>query len=140
MPPLLLEASRPDGPEPRPKAASDALHQVSAAVAEEGVYLLIGQLEKGLEDPSRRLASANTIKYFCESSKLDFQEHVPSLITVRSFAFELLRLSAKSPLHLWTPVLRLICMLNSHNLQEKEDVVYSKVSNLLVVYQNAGLS
>ena len=55
---------------------------MSAAVGEEGVYLLIGQLEKGLEDPARRLAAANSIKAFCESTRLDFQEHVSSLITV----------------------------------------------------------
>ena len=82
MPPLLLEASEPDTSDPRSKAATNALQKVSAAVAEEGVYLLLGQLEKGLEEPSRRLAAANTVKLFCESSKLDFQEHVPSLITV----------------------------------------------------------
>ena len=65
------------------QAAEEALRKVAGAVAEEGVYLLVAQLDKGLEDPSRRLASANLIKFFCQTSKLDFQEHVPALITVR---------------------------------------------------------
>jgi hypothetical protein len=83
MPPLLLEASRPETSSPECKAAEEALKKVSAAVGEEGVYLLIGQLEKGLEDPAKRLAAANSIKVFCESTRLDYQEHVSSLITVR---------------------------------------------------------
>lgn len=40
------------------------------------------QLEKGLEDPSRRLAAAETIHYYCSNPKHDFQEHVPGLLTV----------------------------------------------------------
>lgn len=40
------------------------------------------QLEKGLEDSARRRASANAIAHFCSSTRLDFQEHVPSLLTV----------------------------------------------------------
>ena len=40
------------------------------------------QLEKGLEDPSKRQASAETIHYYCSTSKHDFQEHVPGLLTV----------------------------------------------------------
>lgn len=80
MPPLLLEASS-EGP--GAEAAEEALHAVCGAVGEEGVYLLLAQLEKALEDPSRRVAAAGCIRHFCEASRLDFQEHVPSLITVR---------------------------------------------------------
>ena len=40
------------------------------------------QLEKGLEDSTRRRAAANAISFFCGSTRLDFQEHVPSLLTV----------------------------------------------------------
>ena len=40
------------------------------------------QLEKGLEDPSKRQASAETIRYYCSNSRHDFQEHVPGLLTV----------------------------------------------------------
>lgn len=82
MPPLLTEASAPDSESAAAAAATEALRKISSAVAEEGVYLLAGQLEKGLEEPARRLAAADTIKFFCETSKVDFQEHVPSLLTV----------------------------------------------------------
>ncbi len=40
------------------------------------------QLEKGLEDPSKRLAAAETVHYYCSNPKHDFQEHVPGLLTV----------------------------------------------------------
>lgn len=40
------------------------------------------QLEKGLEDTARRRAAAHAITFFCTSTRLDFQEHVPSLLTV----------------------------------------------------------
>jgi hypothetical protein len=40
------------------------------------------QLEKGLEDPTRRRAAADTVAQYCSTSKHDFQEHVPSLLTV----------------------------------------------------------
>jgi hypothetical protein len=41
------------------------------------------QLEKGLEDASRRRAAAAAVAFFCGSTRLDFQEHVPGLLTVR---------------------------------------------------------
>ena len=40
------------------------------------------QLEKALEEPTRRRAAADTIAHYCSTSKHDFQEHVPSLLTV----------------------------------------------------------
>lgn len=85
MPPLLRAASSDTTQEYQ--AADLALKKISGAVGEEGVYLLIGQLEKSLEDPVRRLASANCIAYFCETTKHDFQEHIPGLITVLVFFF-----------------------------------------------------
>ena len=42
------------------------------------------QLEKALEEPSRRRAAAEAITLYCTTSKHDFQEHVPSLLTVCS--------------------------------------------------------
>ena len=83
MPPLLRAASDKDARSGHRQAAEEALNKVASAVGEEGMYLLIGELEKALEDASRRVAAANCLKGFCESTKLDFQEHVSSLITVR---------------------------------------------------------
>ena len=64
------------------QAADLALRKISMAVGEEGVYLLIGQFEKALEDQVKRKPAARAIAYFCTNTKHDFQEHVPSLITV----------------------------------------------------------
>ena len=56
--------------------------QVAAAVSEDALYLLFAELEKGLEEPTRRSAAAVVLTNFCANSKLDYQEHVPSLLTV----------------------------------------------------------
>ena len=126
MPPLLALASS-ESTAPGPVAAREAINKIVAAVAEDGLYLLIAQvaailqsnlpctqlqgkygpantdlsavhvsqdmalcdtpsvasqLEKGLEDTARRRAAAHAITIFCTSTRLDFQEHVPSLLTV----------------------------------------------------------
>lgn len=57
--------------------------QVASAVSEDALYLLVAEFEKGLEDATRRPAAAVVVTHFCSSSKLDYQEHVPSLLTVR---------------------------------------------------------
>ena len=44
MPPLLSLASQASAPSAAPEAATEAVHQVSAAVAEDGAYLLIAQV------------------------------------------------------------------------------------------------
>ena len=56
--------------------------QVAGAVSEDALYLLIAEFEKGLEDATRRPGTAVVVTHFCSSSKLDYQEHVPSLLTV----------------------------------------------------------
>ena len=56
--------------------------QVAASVGEDALYLLFAELEKGLEDPVRRPAAVAVLTHFCATSKLDYQEHVPSLLTV----------------------------------------------------------
>ena len=57
---------------------------MSGAVGEDALYLLFAELEKGLEEPTRRPAAAAVLSQYCSSSKLDFQQHVPTLLTVRS--------------------------------------------------------
>ena len=63
--------------------------QVAAAVSEDSLYLLFAELEKGLEEPTRRSAAALVLTNFCANSKLDYQEHVSSLLTVCSHACNL---------------------------------------------------
>ena len=50
---------------------------------QEGAYLLVGELTKALEEPSRRRGAADAIALFCRTAKFDFQEHLSSFITVR---------------------------------------------------------
>lgn len=52
------------------------------SVQEDGLYLLMQELQRGLEEPARRRGAATVTALFCRTSKLDFQEHVPALITV----------------------------------------------------------
>lgn len=56
--------------------------QVAGAVGEDSLYLLFQEVEKGLEEAPRRPAAAGLLAHFCSTSKLDFQQHVPSLLTV----------------------------------------------------------
>ena len=49
---------------------------------EDGLYLLVSEVCKGLEDPARRKGAAAAAAAFCRATRLDFQEHVPALITV----------------------------------------------------------
>lgn len=58
---------------------------------EDGLYLLMQELQRGLEEPGRRRGAATVVALFCKSSKLDFQEHVPSLIGVRALGLRLRR-------------------------------------------------
>lgn len=63
------------------------------AVQEDGLYLLMQELQRGLEEPARRRGAATVTALFCRTSKLDFQEHVPALITVRMCCLSLVGLA-----------------------------------------------
>ena len=71
--------------------------QVAGSVSEDALYLLFAELEKGLEEGVRRPGAAAVLTHFCATSKLDYQEHVPSLLTVchclTSLAFPALSLA-----------------------------------------------
>ena len=56
--------------------------QVSAAVTEDGVYLLIAELEKALEEPGMRRPAAEAITHYCRNSRIKFEEHWDSLLGV----------------------------------------------------------
>lgn len=84
MPPLLTLASKHPDVSPQAAAAHKAVAAVSLAVQEEGLYLLMQELQRSLEEPARRRGAATAVTLFCKTSKLDYQEHVPTLITVRA--------------------------------------------------------
>ena len=56
-------------------------------MGEDALCLLFAELEKGLEEPTRRPAAAAVLSQYCSSSKLDFQQHVPTLLTVNPVPF-----------------------------------------------------
>ncbi|KAL4419436.1 hypothetical protein ABPG77_006363, partial [Micractinium sp. CCAP 211/92] len=80
MPPLLTLASSHPDVSPAAAAAHQAVAAVALSVQEDGLYLLMQELQRGLEEPARRRGAATVVALFCKSSKLDFQEHVPTLI------------------------------------------------------------
>ncbi|RMZ52547.1 hypothetical protein APUTEX25_003690 [Auxenochlorella protothecoides] len=76
---LALTSGHPDV-SPATAAAHDAQRAVVLAVQEDGLYLLIAELLKGLDDDARRVGAAVGIGQLCRGSRLDFQEHIPALI------------------------------------------------------------
>lgn len=38
---------------------------------------------QGLEEPAKRRGAADAVALFCRGAKFDFQEHIPTFITVR---------------------------------------------------------
>lgn len=48
------------------------------------------ELQRGLEELTRRRGAATVVTLFCKQSKLDFQEHVPALITASALPLCLL--------------------------------------------------
>ena len=82
LPPLLRLAGDHPDVSPAAAAAHAALGQVVAAVAEDGLYTLVGEVERGLDDPERRRGAAAALSAFCKVTRLDYQEAVPTLIGV----------------------------------------------------------
>ncbi|KAI3427088.1 hypothetical protein D9Q98_007027 [Chlorella vulgaris] len=81
MPPLLALASSHPDVSPAAAAAHQAVAAVALSVQEDGLYLLMQELQRGLEEPARRRGAATVLTLLCRSSRLDFQEHVAALIT-----------------------------------------------------------
>jgi hypothetical protein len=88
LPPLLRLAGAEPGPDgdqpPTAAAAAGAVGSIVGAVAEDGVYLLVAELQKALEDAAQRRPAADAVALFCTSTKAEYQEHVPTLIMVRA--------------------------------------------------------
>ncbi|KAL6771130.1 hypothetical protein ACKKBF_B34035 [Auxenochlorella protothecoides x Auxenochlorella symbiontica] len=80
LPALLALTSEHPDVSPATAAAHDAQRAVVLAVQEDGLYLLIAELLKGLDDDARRVGAAVGIGQLCRGSRLDFQEHIPALI------------------------------------------------------------
>lgn len=82
MPPLLELCSGPrEGGDARVEAAREALSRIIATVTEDGAYLLVAEVVKALEEPSRRRGAADAAALFCSSAKYDILEHLSTLLT-----------------------------------------------------------
>ncbi len=55
------------------EAASSSALSVARAVQEEGLGALVAELLKGLEDPCRRLGTAQLLPAFCKGTRLDLE-------------------------------------------------------------------
>ena len=42
---------------------------------------------QALEEPSRRRGAADAVALFCSGAKFDFEEHIPTFITVSNTSF-----------------------------------------------------
>ena len=65
-----------------PPPAPTPIPVLPPVLQEEGLYLLVQELQRGLDEAGRRRGAATVLALFCKASKLDYQEHVPALITV----------------------------------------------------------
>ena len=82
MPALLMEAAQHPDVSPAAAAAHAALQSIAGAVQEDGLHLFMAEVHKGLDESSpRRAGAAAAIVAFCKVTKLDYQEHVPGLIS-----------------------------------------------------------
>ena len=79
---LLPEASETDPALPGMNAtAQEALIAVAVALSEEEVYPMVSELVRALERPEVRLGAARTIAGWVKGAHVDFQEHVPLLLS-----------------------------------------------------------
>ena len=82
MPTLLMEAGKHPDVSPAAAAAHAALASISGAVQEDGLHIFMGEVHKGLDEGGlRRAGGAAALTAFCKTSKLDYQEHIPGLIS-----------------------------------------------------------
>lgn len=72
--------------DPREEAAAQAALAVALAVDEEGVHVLVSEFLAGLEDVAGRgLGTCRLLAAYAKATKVDLQEHVDALLTVRGW-------------------------------------------------------
>lgn len=62
-------------------AAHSCLQSMVAAIDEDGLHILISVILTALDEEKRRRGACAALSAFCKSTRLDYQEHVPSLIS-----------------------------------------------------------
>jgi hypothetical protein len=82
MPAILQQAGKHPDTSPAAAAAHGALASISRAVQDDGLHLFMAEVHKGLDEGGKkRSGAASAIIAFCKETKLDYQEHVPGLIS-----------------------------------------------------------
>ncbi len=67
---------------PAATAAPTTALQVCLAAGEDGAHLVVSELLKALEDPTRRKGAADLAAAYAKASKVDLQEHVDPMLGV----------------------------------------------------------
>lgn len=60
--------------------ATKSLLCISTAVEEDGLHLLISQINRGFDTPETTYGACVALQMFCKNTSLDFQEHIGSLL------------------------------------------------------------
>lgn len=81
MPPVLRLANDEPSESEVATAAHSCLSSMVKAIDEDGLHILMSVLLTAMDEENRRRGACAAIVSFCKSTKLDYQEHVSSLIT-----------------------------------------------------------
>jgi len=63
------------------EVATKSLLEISTAVEEDGLHLLISQINRGFDTPETTYGACVALQMFCKNTDLDFQEHISALLT-----------------------------------------------------------
>ena len=63
------------------EVATKSLLDISTAVEEDGLHLLISQINRGFDTPETTYGACVALQMFCKNTSLDFQEHIGGLLT-----------------------------------------------------------
>jgi hypothetical protein len=64
------------------EATTKALLGVCMAVEEDGLHLLVQQINRGFDTPESTYGACVALRLFCKNTSLDFQEHIGGMLTM----------------------------------------------------------
>ena len=64
------------------EATTKALLGVCMAVEEDGLHLLVQQINRGFDTPESTYGACVALRLFCRNTSLDFQEHIGGMLTM----------------------------------------------------------
>lgn len=63
------------------EVATKSLLDISTAVEEDGLHLLVSQINRGFDTPETTYGACVALTMFCKNTNLDFQEHISGLLS-----------------------------------------------------------